>query len=174
MRAYHFVKRKTLKAIQKSGFLQPTTSFFQDAEDKRLYGEPVGVFRKATLGKYTCAIPKSRFHSWIKSRFTQELEFFFKPKYVLEFNIPPGLHFVREHVMTSPVAMQKLGVKWFREVPRKQKLAIWKRYLKSSKRLSNKVKFRGIKVPELWVAAKVPMSSVKVITIAQFKRKTSW
>ena len=123
--------------------------------------------------KFICAIPKSRIKSWIKSEFMKEIEFFIKPEYVLEFEIPKDcFKFVREHNYTSPVETKKIfGISQFMNVPKPHLTKIWNKYLKSNKIFKNSRDFKGIKVPELWINTEIPMNKVKITKFRDFKKR---
>lgn len=176
MKAIHTLTKKKLKLLQKEGFLKPNTSFFQDKEDKKSYGKPNRNFKKAINLKYICAIPKFRIRSWIKSGFMKEIEFFIKPEFVLEFEIPKDcFKFVREHNYTSPIeTKKKFGLDQFMKVPEPYLTKIWNKYLKSNKVFKNNKDLRGIKVPELWINAKIPLNKIKIISFKDFKKRLKW
>ena len=173
MRVYHTVTKKKLISLKKEGVLKPNTPFFQDEADKKNYGTPKKSFKNAQNLKYFCAIPSSRLKSWIKSGFMKEIEFFIKPEYVLEFQLPKkGFRFVREHNYTSPVETKKqFGLDQFMKVPEPYLTKIWNKYLKSNKPFTTTKDFTKIKVPELWINAEIPMSQIKITSFATFKKK---
>ena len=173
MKVFHTVTSKKIKSLKKERILKPNTPFFQDKDDKKNYGQPKKVFKNALKLKYICAIPKSRIKSWIKSEFMKEIEFFIKPEYVLEFEMPNDcFKFVREHNYTSPIETKiKFGINQFMKVPEPHLTKIWNKYLKSNKTFKNSKDFKGIKVPELWINAEIPMNKVKITTFKNFKKK---
>ncbi len=173
MQVYHTITKKKLKSLQKLGVLKPNTPFFQFKEDRKDYGKPKKDFKKALNLKYICAIPKSRIKSWIKSGFMKEIEFFVKPEFVLEFEIPKDcFKFVREHNYTSPVETKKrFGLDQFMKVPEPHLTKIWNKYLKSNKIFKNNRDLKGIEVPEIWINTKIPMSKIKITKFYSLKRK---
>ena len=173
MKVYHTITKKKLKSVLKQGILKPNTPFFQDKEDKKEYGKPKKQFKKAVKLKYICAIPKPRIKSWVKSGFMKEIEFFIKPEYVFEFEIPKDcFKFVREHNYTSPVeTKKKFNLDQFMKVPEPHLTKIWNKYLKSNKIFKNSRDLKGIKVPELWLNTEIPMKKVKIKKFSYLKRK---
>ena len=173
MRVIHTVTEKKLKSLQKAGVLKVNTPFFQDKDDEKNYGKPKKDFKDAPNLKYLCAIPKFRIQSWVKNEFMKEIEFFIKPEYVLEFDIPEDcFKFVREHIYTSPIeAKKQFNVDQFMKVPEPDLTRIWNKYLKSNKVFKNFSEMKGIKVPELWINANIPMKDIKVYKFSTLKRK---
>ena len=173
MKAFHTITAKKLKSLKKAGVLKPNTSFFQDKEDKKIYGKPKKSFKKAINLKYICVIPKLRVRSWIKSGFIKEIEFFIKPDFVLEFEIPKDcFKFVREHNYTSPVETKKrFGLDQFMKVPEPHLTKIWTKYLKSNKPFKNSRDFKEIQVPELWINAEISMNKIKITKFKDFKKR---
>lgn len=153
--------------------LKPSTPFFQDNADKKSYGSPKGIFKKAVKLKYICAIPSARLKSWIKSGFMKEIEFFIKPEYALEFQLPRKVfRFVREHNYTSPIETKKrFGLDQFMKVPEPDLTKIWNKYLKSNKSFKNAKDFVKIKVPELWINSEIPLNKVKISSFDNFRKK---
>jgi len=173
MRVIHTVTAKKLKSLRKAGVLKVNTPFFQDNDDEQSYGKPREEFKNAPNIKYLCVIPKFRVQSWIKSGFMGEIEFFIKPEYVLEFDIPKNcFKFVREHSYTSPVETKKqFGLDQFMNVPEPYLTKIWNKYLKSNKVFNDFGDLKGINVPELWISANIPMKEIKVSKFSTLKRK---
>ena len=173
MRVIHTITAKKLKSLQKTGVLKANTPFFQDKDDAKNYGKPKKDFKNAPNLKFICAIPKFRIQSWIKSGFMKEIEFFIKPEYVLEFDIPKDcFRFVREHNYTSPVETKKqFGLDQFMKVPEPHLTKVWNKYLKSNKTFINFGDLKGIKVPELWISADIPMRDIKITKFSTLKRK---
>ncbi|MAG27166.1 hypothetical protein CMI47_16640 [Candidatus Pacearchaeota archaeon] len=173
MKVIHTVTARKLKSLQKAGVLKVNTPFFQDKNDEKGYGKPKKDFKNALNMKYICAIPKFRIQSWIKSGFMKEIEFFIKPEYVLEFDIPKNcFKFVREHNYTSPVETKKqFGLDQFMKVPEPHLTKIWNKYIKSNKVFKNLKDLKEIKVPELWISANIPMKNIKITKFSALKRK---
>lgn len=153
--------------------LKVNTPFFQDKDDEKNYGKLGRNFKNAQNLKYICAIPKFRIKSWVKSGFMKEIEFFIKPEYVLEFDIPENcFKFVREHNYTSPIETKKhFGLDQFMKVPEPYLTKIWNKYLQSNKVFKNFRDLKGIKVPELWINENIMMDDIKVYKFSTLKRK---
>lgn len=174
MICYHFVSRKSLQHLKKDGFLKPNTRLFllkninqlhkQYGIDNTEYKEIKNFAKKLPRNKFIVAIPKDRIKRWIASGLVEEIKYFIKPDYRLEFKTPRNCKiFTREHIYQSPKEIKKkYNKKMYMFVSNFLKTKIWVKYFKSTRMLKSVNDLKNIKVPELWLACKIPFDKIKI------------
>ena len=174
----HFVSRKSLSQIKKCGFLKPNTPLVSISDltvNIKVLREKYGMnrekcneirnfARRFPIGKFICVIPKHRIRSWISSGLMEEINHFIKPQYVLEFEVPKNSKlFAREHIYQSPREIKKkFPTKMYRNTPEPYKTLAWLKYFMSTRKVKDNLDLRKIKVPELWIQSKIPVSKITI------------
>ncbi|MDP3729846.1 MAG: hypothetical protein Q8R26_03850 [bacterium] len=175
MTCYHFISKKNLSRIKKDGVLKPNTRLFLIKNIDRMhkkygltdkdYNDVKNLVQKLPKDKFTCVIPKKYLKSWGNSGLLDEIKYFIKPHYVLEFEIPPKCKmFVREHFYQSPKYIKKIFRKnRYSQILESDKTNIWVQYFKSTKSIKDEADFKNIRVPELWIGC--PIKNYKLIKL---------
>jgi hypothetical protein len=131
------------------------------------YKEIRSFTKRLPRNKFIVAIPKKKIKSWISSGLMGEIKHFLKPDYRLEFNVPRNCKiFIREHIYQSPKEInERYNKKMYIFVPEPLKTKIWVKYFKSTRILRSANNLKNIKVPEVWLACKIPFDKIKIIKV---------
>ncbi len=174
MICYHFAPVHIIKKIKKDGYLRAQTRLFLMGNIRRLYKEHKinredyedlkDFANKLPRTKFIVAIPKNRFQDWLTSGLMNDIEYFIKPDYLLEFEAPVGCPvYAREHIHQSPRNIKsKYNKKMYKDVPEPHKTSVWIKYFKSTKKIKNESDLKKIKVPEVWISGKVSLDKIKI------------
>lgn len=173
----HLVNKTTLVQIKKDGFLKPKTRLFLISNIEKMHEEQgmtdkehkeVKDFAiKLSRNKFIVAIPRDKINEWTKVGLINEIKYFLKPDYKLEFETPKKCEiYLREHIYQSPKEInKKFNKEMYKDIPTIDRTRIWIEYFKSTKKMKNKSDFEGIKVPELWLGCRVPINKIRIIKL---------